>query len=380
MTTDRAPKEARDNNARPREVQVKEAPFQTELPATFELEGTNILRLQRVIGNQAVYQLIQKSSLSIARQPVASQEDMAAAGVQAPPKNSRPNAERIAALREWLMAHVAGHALATETYTFYEVIDQYLGPWGDKGYPIGYGKHYNVLFSTNKTLMANPVGKEWVWNTTILLQEALVDFIVQRYASGTLGKLTEAELRAAAFKSHPRAYTQGGLALVASVAPELIPTIATIPSAEFSPSSDDFDETVEQVIDTAAMVIPEVLGNYLAAAALPAHTGSLARAAERDRQRFMAMIRLTQYLGSLKDAIAGGQVNNITALDQITRQLYQHRFPDQGYARVAREIITLANQRKVELAGQYARAIRKNPKLESVYDKSQPGWRRWLRD
>ena len=226
--------------------------------------------------------------------------------------------------------------------------------------------------------MNHPKASAWVWKTTILLQQALVEYIVDRYIAGTLGKLTEAELRAAAFASHPEAYTKGGLAIVSLVAPELIPEIASIPSIEFVPGSENFGASVEQVITTGAMVVPQMLG-ALIAAAMPAHSGILRIAVQRDRQRFLAEMQLNRYLIRTKQAIADGQLNNIGILNQITQQLLSQEFPNQDLACVAREVIQLANQRKTELAQSYAKAITKNPKLRAIYDQAQPGWEAWLR-
>ena len=254
-----------------------------------QFTAAHIMMLQRTRGNREIGRLLAGGNLRVSNMQAASETPRVARQPDAtpgarnrlepPPKDSRPTPERSAALTEWLTAHVAGHALAVNTYTFYEVIDRYLGPWGSRGYPIAYGKRYNVLFSTNRTLMAHPVASAWVWKTTILLQKALVDFIVARYDAGTLGRLTEAELRAAAFDSHPLAYTEGGLALVTLVAPELVPEIAKIPSAEFNPASENFGASVEQVITTGGMVAPRMLGDLIAAA-MPAHSRSLRVARE----------------------------------------------------------------------------------------------------
>ena len=120
---------------------------------------------------------------------------------------------------------------ATTTYRFYEELDFWLGPWGQNGYPIAYGKFYNVLFTTNPKLDSNAQARQWVWQTTIFLQEALRDFAVSTVRDGSIRTLTEARLRQAAFDSHPSAYDRGGLAMVALTAPEMIRVIATIPSA-----------------------------------------------------------------------------------------------------------------------------------------------------
>lgn len=353
-----------------------------------QLTAADIMTLHRTRGNREIGRLLAGGKLRVANMQggsetwrVARQPDATPGArnrLEPPPKDSRPTPERSAALTQWLTAHVAGHALAVTTYTFYEVIDRYLGPWGSRGYPLAYGKRYNVLFTTNRTLMAHPVASAWVWKTTILLQKALVDFIVARYDAGTLGRLTEAEFRAAAFASHPLAYTEGGLDLVALVAPEMIPEIASIPSAEFNPSSENFGASVEQVIATGGMVAPRMLGDLIAAA-MSAHSGSLRVAAERDRQRFLAEIQLNRYLIRTKQAIADGELNNIRILNQVTRQLIGQEFPNQDLARVAREVIQLADRHKTELAQRYAADIERNPKLKAFYDKAQPGWKAWLR-
>ena len=61
---------------------------------------------------------------------------------------------------------IAGHAQATTTYRFYEELDDWLGPWGQSGYPIAYGKFYNLAFTGNQKLMSNPQTKDWVWKPT----------------------------------------------------------------------------------------------------------------------------------------------------------------------------------------------------------------------
>ncbi len=312
------------------------------------------------------------------RQPIKGEkEEEKEIALRPPAKDSKPTAGRILALRKWLTAHIAGYALADKTYTFYEKVDQYLGPWGESGYPIAYGKHYNLLFTTNKPLMANPVTQDWVWRTTVLLQKSLRDFIVTRYSKGTLSSLTEAELRQAAFNSHSMAYTEAGLAKVCATDPLLIFTILSIPGVEFSLASENFAATIEQVTETTVMVIPQTMG-LLLAAAMPAHSGMRRTAAEIDRRKYMAEIRLNRFLGRLLEDIETDRITSIVLLEQITQKLYEQEFPNQGFAKFARQIISAANQRKKELAKHYADSIKKNPKLKPLYDQAQPGWEKWL--
>jgi hypothetical protein len=82
-------------------------------------------------------------------------------GVPLPPKASRPTPSSITQLERALTGFIAGHPDAVTGYTFYEVIDQYLGPWNEKGYPIAYGKYYYLKFNDNAALQADPVTRDW---------------------------------------------------------------------------------------------------------------------------------------------------------------------------------------------------------------------------
>jgi hypothetical protein len=106
--------------------------------------------------------------------------------MEPPKKDSEPTQENIQKLEQWLTSIIAGHPGATHTYTFYEKIDKYLGPWGEDGYPIRYGKRYNIFFTTDHNLRTNNNVQNWIWKTSIKLQEELRDFIVQAYREGNL--------------------------------------------------------------------------------------------------------------------------------------------------------------------------------------------------
>lgn len=186
-----------------------------------------------------------------------------------PAKTARPTPENVRALGAGLTSAIAGHPQSIEPWTFYEELDQYLGPWGTEGYPIAYGKFYCIAFNANQKLMANAQTAEWVRSTTIKLQEPLRDFVVARFRAATLPKLTESELRQYAFSVHPTAYDSGGLAMVTLVAPELLPVIGTIPAAEFDPRSANFAPTVKQVFVTLRLIAPRIAGISLGALAGP---------------------------------------------------------------------------------------------------------------
>lgn len=69
--------------------------------------------------------------------------------MEPPKKDSEPTPSNVQKLEQWLTSIIAGHPGAKHTYTFYEEIDKYLGPWGVDGYPIGYGKRYNIRFTSD---------------------------------------------------------------------------------------------------------------------------------------------------------------------------------------------------------------------------------------
>ncbi len=267
---------------------------------------------------------------------------------------------------------IAGHPGAVNTYTFYEEVDRWLGPWGPRGYPIGYGKFYNVAFSENANLMRSPLAKAWVWKTTIELQEALRDFIVEYFKSQPLITLTEPVLRKAAFESHPHAYDKGGLATVALAAPELLPIIASIPAAEFDPRSRDFTATVEQVFETVEIVAPKAAGGAIAALAGPAHTGVFRRAAQQDQRRFLNEVNTSRRLASLRTKISSGHMDYVPLLDKIIAELNATEFPDQGFARAAREVINAAENRKRIARSKTILLLNQSPEVKSAVLQKYP--------
>lgn len=296
--------------------------------------------------------------------------------VQLPPKNAAPTPANVKQLQDGLTSVIAGHPGSVQLWTFYEVVDSYLGPWGDNGYPIGYGKYYCQLFRGNPKLAADPQGAEWIRKTTIALQEPLRDFIVDRFKQGTLASLREPEFRAAAFSSHPKAYTDSGLALVTLVSPELVPVIMSIPGKEFDPRSRDFNATIKQVLETAKVVLPSMAGIEIAAT-MPAHSGLFRTAAARDRANLLGDNNLVQWLNQTERALRSGRLDNISALTELTDRLNATQFGDQLLGRRARDVITLADQRKHWVAKQYRQMIADDPDLRRNVDKVDPSWSKW---
>ena len=158
---------------------------------------------------------------------------------------------------------MAGGTLADTTYSFYEVIDDYLGPWGEEGYPIQYGKRYNKAFMEDPRLLSDPNANQWIGKTGAALQVFIIDYILERYKANTLDTLKESELRQFAFDSHPYAYADSGLVNVMLTAPELLPFIASVPAHEFLPTAPDFEASIKQVAITGGIVVPQALESII---------------------------------------------------------------------------------------------------------------------
>jgi hypothetical protein len=294
-----------------------------------------------------------------------------------PSKQSNPTPQNVQAVRNGLTARIAGHPQAIEPWTFYEFIDQYLGPWGSSGYPIGYGKFYCFAFTSNEKLQDDPVTRDWVQRTMVKLQEGLRDYIVGRYQQGTLGSITEPELRQAAFATHAAAYTDGGLALVVATAPELLEVVVSIPGKEFLPGSGNVTATWKQVLETAVMVTPRVGALGLAAMAGPAHTGLFARAAQKDMQEFLDLQTVPMKLREILAKVQSGEVDRIPELNVLTDRLNATQYSDPGIAALALQVVQAANARKRYVAQTYRDLIAQKPEFKAIIDKASPGWSKW---
>lgn len=293
-----------------------------------------------------------------------------------PPKTAPATPANVNALQQGLTSVIAGHPGAVQPWTFYEELDAYLGPWAGQGYPIAYGKYYCMAFNGNEKLQRNPQTREWVRRTTIALQEPLRDMVVERFRAGTLARLTEPELRSFAFSVHPQAYVQGGLTMVVLTAPELLPIIASIPSAQFDPRSENFGPTIRQVGATIEMVLPQAAGTVVAAL-MPVHSGLFARAAQQDAQRFRQDLALGQWLGTTQRQLDNGELDSMALLTRLTERLNATQFGDQGMAAAARQVVASADARKRRLAAYYRAELVRNPALATQIDRLQPGWRAW---
>jgi len=302
-------------------------------------------------------------------------------GVLFPGKDWKPTPENIHMLEIALTSIMAGHAGATETYTYYEILNEYLG-WDDKSYPIAYGKYYNLLFTQNSALKADATASDWVWRTTILLQQGLTDFVLDRFRAGTLASLTEPVLRKVAFDSHPRVYTQAGLAKVLLLAPQLLPFIAAIPYKEYSPVNGDWElnqnltPTVKQVFIAAGMTGVVTLEVGIAAM-MPAHSGFLRNAAAVDQRNLSREMSQGRELQIIRNALPTGACDNMVWLNKITDQLNRNQYADQRFAHAAQEVVELVNARKRRLASYYRTKLNERPELRPHLDRTQPGWDRW---
>lgn len=85
----------------------------------------------------------------------------------------------------------------------------------------------------------------------------------------------------------------------------------------------------------------------------PAHTGNFRRALYQDRQRLLNHMAIGRELGNIKAMINRGELDYIPWLDQIIARINTRQFPDQGFARVAREVVDAAHSRRMHLLTKY---------------------------
>ena len=183
-----------------------------------------------------------------------------------PAKDAEPTPDNVRALRAWLDAVTAYGAYTTgRPWRFYEELEAYLGPWGPSGYLLSYGKKYCLLFSQHEQLNRSPLGAAWVQRTLLLLQDVLKELVLDRFRARTLGQLTAEELRRAAFDSHARAYTEGGLAMVGRLSLRLLGQIALIPAVELLPGARNFSASWRQVLKTSGLALPQSIALFFGA-------------------------------------------------------------------------------------------------------------------
>jgi hypothetical protein len=227
--------------------------------------------------------------------------------------------------------------------------------------------------------------QNWIWKTTIKLQEELRDFIVQAYGDMRLypsskfywvDRDLKEKLKEAAFKSHSKAYVSGGLTIVAMLSPDALWRIGHIPHAEFSPLSPNCMASFKQVLDTIEKVIPEMAGVAMATLAGPAHTRSLQRAHHMDMNTAWGKMQVIDALNWLKGAIGRRELDVPPILDEIIRRLNAREFPDMGTAKLAREVIRAAQTRKKALSYTYGLEVANDPSLRFFYNKHLEGWER----
>jgi hypothetical protein len=214
----------------------------------------------------------------------------------------------------------------------------------------------------------------WVHRTLLLLQTGLATFIVDRYKSGTLDKLTEAELRAFAFDSHPKAYTEGGLTLVMMIAPDLLPEIMSIPKAEFRPDGATFGPTVRQFLATVVIVVPQCIAMTLAAAAGPAHNQSLAIAFAHDQRAFFGALAQTRQLGTIEKSVNAGVCDHIGLLLKLKQRLLLTRFDDTGTNHYVAAVVNTIDARIVYVRRRYHQEVARDPELQPIFRSFDPNF------
>lgn len=292
------------------------------------------------------------------------------ADIPPPPvaKTSAPTPQNVKALDQWLTIVTAFHPrTAGKPWIFYEQIDAFLGPWGQAGYPIAYGKKYCQLFYGDPILRRDPAGAQWVQRTLRLLQDELHKYILERFRAGTLGTITADQLRDAAFDSHPKAYTQAGLSMIVLLSPGLTKEIAQIPATEYRPTSPGVGRTIKQIAITTTIIVPEIIANTLAALSGPAHTQSWQIASARDAASFqndrLASIKLDQ----IRILVKQGQCDHLDTLDALRASLESTTFADEGADNFAGTVVREIERRAAYVNMRYQRESARDRELRDIF-------------
>lgn len=266
-----------------------------------------------------------------------------------PDKSTRVTPEAVKQLHDGLTALIADHPGVDDPCSFYGEIDKYLGPWGSDGYPIGYGLFYCKLFGNDPALQRDKIAAEWVKKTRIRLQEFLRDFIVAEFRSNRLGTLTEANLREAAFDSHPRAYEEAGLRRVVQLRPALVPVIMAIPRKEFDYDNPSFGATMKQVVVTGLGVGLDMAGRFVIS---PLNEGE---------DESLRLMRLPGNLDALHEAIERGRVDDVSLLGEIIEFVKSRAYPDSETRLKATNVVQAAEHRIERIKHYYSLLLKQSP-------------------
>lgn len=290
-----------------------------------------------------------------------------------PAKDAEPTAENVRRLDDWLTSIMAFRVQSADRpWLFYEEIDRYLGPWGPQGYPIGYGKKYCVLFWNDGDLRKSTAGAAWVRRTLTLLQETLRHVILERFRGRTLAKLTEPELRRAAFASHAQAYTAGGIALVSLLSPSAALHVLSIAGSEMAPSSPNFAASLLQVGETLLRNVPTTAAMLMETFAGPGHVGYLPRAMAADRASTTEGLRLGTQLAETAKAVRRGRVDHVGLLTQLRDAVCRDEYQNGALTALAGALAHDLEQRAQLVRSRYRDEAAKDAGLLEVFRAFDP--------
>ncbi len=268
-------------------------------------------------------------------------------------------------IRKELGKFIAYHALATVPWLFYEIVDNWLGPWGVSGYPLGYGKFYCIAFNENEELKADPSASKWVRSTTVKLQESILQYLVESIENGSIRNLTESRLRKAAFDSHPTCYDDAGLAMVMILAPGLIPTIISIPKKEFSPKSASFGATIMQAY-LASKLVTAKISEIVIESFMPYEQNYVIKQFYNAEDYQLGQREMTyKILLRIRSKLANRQIDGIDALKRVIDLMEEMDFENLPESRnIALSNIQVASARIREIEAENGRLlILANPEL-----------------
>jgi hypothetical protein len=199
-----------------------------------------------------------------------------------------------------------------------------------------------------------------------MLQEALKSFIVERFRGRTLAKLTEPELRRAAFVSHARAYTAGGIAVVSILSPAAV-HVLVLAGSEMAPASPNFAASMLQVGETLLRNVPTTAALVLETSAGPGHVGYLPRAMAADRTGAADGLRLGIQLAETAKAVRRGRLDHVGVLNQLSGAVRRREYENGALTALAGALAHTLEQRVQFVRSRYRDEVAKDPRLLEVF-------------
>jgi hypothetical protein len=263
---------------------------------------------------------------------------------------------------------IAYKVMAPTPWTFYEVLDDLLGNYGNNGYPLFSGRFYCMAFNSNHKLMIDLATSSWVKTSTVKLQEMIRDFVIEYLKKNTGQRISEIDLRSSAQRAFNFVFDDAGMRTAINTAPEILPILKTIPGKETLSYGPKFRDTLTQTFLDLSGMFPGTLEEFTSGIDLPEFKAILKMAFNRNAETYPNELKLDRNLHDVTLNLMTGKLDNKDVLKYLVNNLKFKVFIDQKHNMMAREICIKANIRRSLIADYYAPLISIRSNLASLLD------------